>query len=72
MSEATDLIHASLSKEWRSTRQISDMVKMAGDRNCRISKVYRILSSDLKYGLVERMVVEGGPSGKTTLWRLPQ
>lgn len=71
MSTATDAIRACLSSEWQSTKQISEQVRMCGDPNCRNSKVYRILASDLKYGLVERTVVTGGRSGKTALWRLP-
>lgn len=72
MSEATDSIRASLTDEWQSTKEIIEKVRMRGDRNCRASKVYRILQSDAKYGLVELKVVEEGPSGRRAMWRLPQ
>ncbi len=72
MSTTTDLIKRFLTDDWQSTSQIARQVKDAGDATIMSAKVHRILSSDARYGLVEKMVVPGGPGGKTTYWRRVQ
>lgn len=69
MSELTEAIRAAVTEDWQSTRQIADKVEGISSRyakNSGCSRVYSVLLSDAKYGLVEMHRAKTG-----TLWRLP-
>lgn len=61
MSDLTDAIRASVTDEWKSSSEIAASL---GARACR---VFIVLDSQYKYGLIEKKVV-----GRTSYWRLPQ
>lgn len=71
MSEATQAIWACVTAdEWISTAEIVDRVpELQGFRSTKMSKVYGQLAKGIKYGLIEKRVIEKGPSGRTTQWR---
>ena len=74
MSDDTERIRACLTRDWKTTVQILEESGIrCTSRKCAISKVYRTLYSDCRYGLVEKEVVEHvGRGGKATIWRLAE
>ena len=69
MSELTEAIRAALTEDWQSTRQIADQIEGIRNpyaTNTECARVYKVLLSDAKYGLVEMQRVK-----RDTLWRLP-
>ena len=71
MMNRRERVFSCLTSEWQTTHQILDVLKARYDDNCTITKVYRVLDSDRKYGLVEKDVVIIKYS-KTAIWRLPE
>ena len=61
MSDLTDAIRASVMDEWKSSSEIAEPL---GARTCR---VYIVLDSQYRYGLIEKKRV-----GRMSYWRLPQ
>lgn len=67
MSAASEAVREAVTNEWQSTREIADIAAFVSAVDVKPSFVYRVLVSDLKYGLVER-----SPGKRSTLWRRPQ
>lgn len=74
MSDDTEKIRASLTRDWQSTAQILERSGIVcTSRRCGLSKVFRTLDGDYRFGLVEKEVVEHvGRTGKATVWRLAE
>lgn len=70
MSERGDMIVASLTSEWRSTRDIMDGCEAT--RGMRTSNVYHTLNMAVKYRQAEKRVVEPRPGVKVAEWRRAQ
>ena len=60
-----------LTSDWQTTHEILDKMMARFGTVCTISKVYQVLDSDRKYGLVEKNIVIK-KSSKTAIWRLPE
>lgn len=71
MSKVTDAIKNSLTDEWQTSREIADIASFVSCTNIKPSMVYGVLSSLVKYNLVER-TWEGTGSRVTCKWRKPQ
>ena len=73
MSAESERVRKCLTRQWQTTGQIVDKAGLSGDRRRQLIKVYHYLSSDAKYGLVEKSVIEHvGRCGKTAIWKLPE
>ena len=74
MSEDAERIRACLTHDWQTTVQIMERSGIeCWNRRCALSKTFRMLHSDYRYGLVEKQVVEHvGRGGKATVWRLAE
>lgn len=64
-------VFSCLTSEWQTTHQILDKVAARYGTVCTITKVYSVLDSDRKYGLVEKDIIINR-SSKTAIWRLPE
>jgi hypothetical protein len=67
MSARGDMIVASLTSEWRSTRDILDSCEAA--EGISTSAVYHTLNMAVKYRQAEKRVVEPKPGVRVAEWR---
>lgn len=71
MSEFAELVYSQVTDEWQSTPEINARLGLRKHQNLRnqMRHVYRHLSKYMDYGMVEKRVVPGGPSGRICQWR---